>query len=115
MSKGTPNRDLEKIAERVAEIYGIKVGEVLARGRPQRRVSARSLFCFWAVREMGNSLASLAIRLGMSPAGVGYAVQRGEAIAQGHPEIMKISACLASGIVNRLFYCLRIEMFPHLW
>jgi hypothetical protein len=73
--------DLEKIAERVAEIYGIKVGEVFARGRQQRRVSARSLFCFWAVREMGNSLASLAIRLGMSPAGVGYAIQRGEAIA----------------------------------
>jgi len=74
--------DQEKIAERVAEIYGIKVGEVFARGRQQRRVSARSLFCFWAVREMGNSLASLAIRLGMSPAGIGYAVQRGEAIAQ---------------------------------
>ncbi len=73
--------DLEKIAERLEEIYGIKVGEVFARGRQQRRVSARSLFCFWAVREMGNSLASLAIRLGMSPAGVGYAVQRGEAIA----------------------------------
>ncbi len=73
--------DLEKIAERVAEIYGIKVGEVFAKGRQQRRVSARSLFCFWAVREMGNSLASLAIRLGMSPAGIGYAVQRGEAIA----------------------------------
>ncbi len=30
---------------------------------------------------MGYSLASLAIRLGMSPAGVGYAIQRGEAIA----------------------------------
>ena len=74
--------DLEKIAERVAEIYGIKVGEVFARGRQQRRVGARSLFCFWAVREMGNSLASLAIRLGMSPAGVGYAVQRGEAITR---------------------------------
>jgi REP element-mobilizing transposase RayT len=74
--------DLEKIAERVAEIYGIKVGEVFARGRQPRRVSARSLFCFWAVRELGNSLASLAVRLGMSPAGVGYAVQGGEAIAQ---------------------------------
>jgi REP element-mobilizing transposase RayT len=74
--------DLEKVAERVAEIYGIEVGEVLARGRQPQRVSARSLFCFWAVRELGNSLASLAMRLEMSPAGVGYAVQRGEAIAQ---------------------------------
>jgi len=74
--------DLEKIAERVAGIYGIKVGEVFARGRQQQRVSARSLFCFWAVRDLGNSLASLAMRLEISPAGVGYAVQRGEAIAQ---------------------------------
>lgn len=74
--------DLEKIAERVAEIYGIDVGEVLTRGRQQRRVSARSLFCFWAVQELGNSLTGLAIRLGMSPAGVGYAVQRGEAIVR---------------------------------
>ena len=73
--------DLEKIAERVAGIYGIKVGEVLARGRQPQRVSARSLFCFWAVRELGNSLASLAVRLGMSLAGVGYAVQRGETMA----------------------------------
>ena len=33
-------------------------------------------------RELGNSLAALANRLGISPAGVGYAAQRGEAI--GH-------------------------------
>jgi putative transposase len=73
---------IEKIAEKVAEIYGISVGEVLARGRQQRRVGARSLFCFWAVREIGNSLAFLAMQLGMSPAGIGYAIQRGEAIAE---------------------------------
>ena len=72
--------DLEKIAERVAEIYKMNVREVFARGRQQQRVSARSLFCFWAVRELGMSLTVLARRLGMSPPGVGYAVQRGEAI-----------------------------------
>ena len=66
--------DLERVAERVAEVF--------ARGRQPQRVSGRSLFCFWAVRELGKSLASLAVRLGMSPAGVSYAVQRGEAIAQ---------------------------------
>jgi putative transposase len=74
--------DVEKVAERVAEIYGIEVEEVLAGGRQRKRVSARNLFCFWAVRELGNSLASLAVRLGMSLAGVGYAVRRGEAIAE---------------------------------
>ena len=71
----------EKVAQRVADIYGIKIGEIFGRGRQQQRVEARSLFCFWAVCELGNSLASLAMRLEMSPAGIGYAVQRGEAIA----------------------------------
>jgi putative transposase len=60
----------------------MKVGEIFGRGRQQHRVGARSLFCFWAVSDLGNSLASLAMRLEMSPAGIGYAVQRGEAIAQ---------------------------------
>jgi REP element-mobilizing transposase RayT len=73
--------DLEKVVERVAEIYGVRIGEIFGRGRQQQRVDARSLFCFWAVRELGKSLTSLAARLEMSPAGVGYAVQRGEAIA----------------------------------
>ena len=36
----------------------------------------------WAVRELGVSLTDLARRLGMSPAGVGYAVQRGEVMAR---------------------------------
>jgi len=62
--------DLQKVAERVAEIYGIKVGGFLGKGRQQHRVGARSLFCFWAVRDLGNSLASLAKRLEMSPAGL---------------------------------------------
>ncbi|MGD0919327.1 MAG: transposase [Thermodesulfobacteriota bacterium] len=74
--------DVQRIAERVAEIYGVKIKEVLARGRQKQRVNARSLFCFWAVRELGTSVTGLARQLGMSPAGVGYAAQRGEAIAQ---------------------------------
>jgi REP element-mobilizing transposase RayT len=78
--------DLEKVAKRVAEIYGIKVVDIFGRGRQQQRVGARSLFCYWAVQKLGNSLTSLARRLEMSPAGVGYAVQRGKAIVQekGH-------------------------------
>jgi hypothetical protein len=60
---------------------GEQVTEIFSRGRKQKRVEERSLFRYWAVRELGNSLASLAIRLEMSPAGIGYAVQKGEAIA----------------------------------
>jgi hypothetical protein len=74
--------DLEKVAERVGEIYGIKPTGVFAGGCQPQRVGARSLFCYWAARELGNTLVSLAIRLRISPAGVVYAVQRREAIAR---------------------------------
>ena len=73
--------DLDSIAERVAEIYGMKPGEVLSKGKQQGKVKARSLFCFWAVREFGMSLRELAKELEMSPPGVGFSVERGEAIA----------------------------------
>jgi REP element-mobilizing transposase RayT len=74
--------NLEKIAKRVAQIYQVDVQEVLARGRQQRRVNPRSLFCYWAVHELGVTLTELARKLRMSPAGVGYAVQRGESIVK---------------------------------
>jgi hypothetical protein len=74
--------DLEKLKERVAEICQIDGGQLFSRGRQQQLVQARSLFCFWAARELGLSLTGLARLLGLSPPGVGYAVQRGEAIAR---------------------------------
>ena len=46
--------------EGVAEIYGMKAEEFFARGRWRKRVNARDLFCYWAVRELGMSLADLA-------------------------------------------------------
>ena len=72
---------MDRIAKRVAEIYGMKKQEVFSKGRQQRRVKAKSLLCFWAVREIGMSLRELAGRLEMSAPGVGSAVERGEAIA----------------------------------
>jgi len=74
--------DLDRIAKRVAEIYGIKPREIFSKGKQQRKVKARSLFCFWAVSELGISLRELARRLEISPPGVGFSVERGEAIAR---------------------------------
>ncbi len=65
----------------MAEIYGIEVDDIFLKGKQQIRVKARSLFCFWAVRELGISLTELARRLGISVPGVGYSVERGEIIA----------------------------------
>jgi REP element-mobilizing transposase RayT len=73
--------DLDRIAKRVAEICGVDTREIFSKGRQARKVKARSLLCFWAVREAGVSLRELAARLEMSAPGVGFAVERGEAIA----------------------------------
>jgi len=54
---------------------------ILSRGRQSRRVDARSLVCYWAVRELGMALTELARDLAMSPSAVSYAVGRGEGIA----------------------------------
>ena len=64
--------DLDRIESRVAEIYEIEVDDIILKGKQQKRVKARSLFLFWAVRELGISLTELARRLGISVAGVGY-------------------------------------------
>ena len=74
---------MERIADRVAEICGIEREEVFSKGRHTRKVKARSLLCDWAVREAGIPLRTLAKRLGISAPGVGYAVERGEAIIRG--------------------------------
>ena len=73
--------DVDRIVERVAEIYDMEPREFLSKGKQQLKVRARSVFCFWAVKELGMSLRELARRLEISPPVVGYSVERGEAIA----------------------------------
>ncbi len=58
--------DLDRIAERVAEICGREKHEILSKGRQRREVKAKNLLCFWAVREAGMSLRELVRRLEMS-------------------------------------------------
>jgi DNA-binding Lrp family transcriptional regulator len=45
-------------------------------------VNARSLFCFWAVREMGIPSVELAKRLDISPSTVSDSVRRGDMLAK---------------------------------
>ena len=73
---------MDRIASRVAEISEIEVNDIFLKGKQQKRVKARILFCYWAVRELGMSLTDIARRLGITVAGVGYSVERGEIIAR---------------------------------
>ena len=72
--------DLEKVVERVSEVMGVEKEEVWAAGKYQRIVAARSLLCYWAVRELGISMAEMARRLNISSPAVTQSVKRGEEI-----------------------------------
>ena len=52
--------DLGRVAARVCEIFDLKEQELFSNGKQQRKVKARSLFCYWAVRELGISQTDLA-------------------------------------------------------
>ncbi len=74
--------NLDRIAERVAEVLGMEPDEVYSKGRQNSKVKARSLLCYWASRELGIPHTELAKRLEQSPATIGFSVERGELIAK---------------------------------
>jgi REP element-mobilizing transposase RayT len=73
--------DVDKVAERVAALLKMPVAAVWASGKHRSTVAARSLLCYWSVRQLGLSMSSLAQRLGISPTAVSQSVIRGEVLA----------------------------------
>jgi len=73
--------DLKMVSERVGSLMGLDPSEIWKSGKARTRVAARSLLCFWAVRELGVSMSELANRLNLSLSGVSKSVKRGEEIA----------------------------------
>jgi lambda repressor-like predicted transcriptional regulator len=45
-------------------------------------MNARSLLCYWAVRDLGIRMAELSRRLGLSLSGLSQSVKRGEKLTQ---------------------------------
>jgi len=74
--------DLKKVADRVAELYGMDAGEIMTKGRRRQQVEARSVLCYWAVGELGMGITELARVFRMTPSAVGYAVRRGKDTAE---------------------------------
>jgi plasmid maintenance system antidote protein VapI len=70
------------LAVRVADIFGVDEKGILKAGKYKEVVRARSVFCYWAVRELGVSATALAERLGMTQPAVSISVKRGERIAE---------------------------------
>ena len=74
--------NIEHLAFRVADIFGVDAKDILKAGKYKKVVPARSVFCYWAVRELGVSATALAERLGMTQPAVSISVKRGEKIAE---------------------------------
>ena len=72
------------MADNVSSAMGLDASEIWKSGKSRSRVAARSLFCFWAVRDLGISMTELSRRLSLSPTGVSQSVIRGEKIAEAN-------------------------------
>lgn len=75
--------DIGTIEKRVCEIYDITTEVLRSKRRTKSLAEARSLFCFWAVHELGLTVTAVAEYLDMTQSGAGYAATRGELIAKG--------------------------------
>ncbi len=73
--------DLGWLARQVATVFGIKPEDIYRTGKRPPLVAARSVFCHWAVRELGLTATAVARKLGLTQPAVSIAVRRGEQIA----------------------------------
>lgn len=74
--------DLDKVADRVCELFGINQADIWAQGKEQFRVRARSLLCFWASRDLKISQSELSRKFKLSATTISCCVRRGEKIAR---------------------------------
>ena len=80
----------EELVERVARAYGIEAEDLRRRKRSRAVVDARSVICYFGVREMGRNGAGIGRLLNLTRSGVSIAADRGETIIRDHSSLRKI-------------------------
>ncbi len=73
--------DFDKTLEKVAGLFHLRPKDLLVSSKQRHRVKARSLICFWAVKELGISSLVVASKLGIAQSSVTRAAIRGEQVA----------------------------------
>jgi putative transposase len=73
---------VKNVWQDTGRVLGVRVEEVWAEGKYRRIVEARGLLCYWAVRELGVPMSSLARKLGISIPSVSESVTRGRRIVE---------------------------------
>lgn len=72
--------DFDTVVGRVSELMGLERDEVLSPGKYKKVVEARSVACYWAMREIGISQSVLAKKFSISQPAISMAVKRGEKV-----------------------------------
>jgi len=73
--------DFDKVVNRVAMLFTMRPEGILSPGKQPERVRARSLVCYWAVKELGMNCTAVAKLFGIIQSSVSRAVGRGERLA----------------------------------
>jgi len=68
--------DIEKTIERVSNLFSLSKQDIINSQR--QRVIARSVLCYWGIRELGMSGSALAKMLSIGQSSVSRAFGRGE-------------------------------------
>ena len=74
--------NLDRVLKKVSEVFNIKPTEIRKPGNQPLRVKARSLVCFWAVRELRMSGTKVGKFLKLTQSSVSRAVRRGEKLVE---------------------------------
>jgi hypothetical protein len=70
--------DIEKAIERVSDLFSMSKQDIVQPSRQRQRVMARSVLCYWAIRELGMSGSELSKILMLGQSSVSRVVGRGE-------------------------------------
>lgn len=73
---------LDVLAHRLSELFDMKPEDIFSPGKYRKTVKTRSVFCYWAVRELGETATAIAKKLGISQPAVSISVARGEKIVK---------------------------------
>ena len=76
--------NLERLVERVVELMGMTVDEVMDSGKDRRSVKARSILCYWATDQLRIRQTQLAQMLNLTQPAVSHAVERGKQLVKMH-------------------------------
>ncbi len=74
--------DLGRVARKAADAFGVDASSLFHPSKSPAVVAARSVFCYWAVRELGRTTTALARELALTQPAVSVAVRRGDRIAR---------------------------------